>query len=74
VMDEFALSASDNLVAPSLPMLLPVLSENEMKQQVTLLPLRSSDSRDECNLSASKNTVPCLPKLLSTIYQNEMKQ
>ena len=31
---EFDLSASDNLMAPSLPILLSVLRENEMKQQV----------------------------------------
>jgi hypothetical protein len=31
VTDEFILSASDNLIAPSAPMLLSVLSENEMK-------------------------------------------
>jgi hypothetical protein len=29
VMDVFDLSASDNLIAPSLPISLPVLSENE---------------------------------------------
>jgi hypothetical protein len=33
VRDEFDLSASDNLITPSLPMALSVLSENEMKQQ-----------------------------------------
>jgi hypothetical protein len=30
VIDEFDLSASDNLITPSLPMLLAELSENEM--------------------------------------------
>jgi hypothetical protein len=34
VRDEFDLSASDNLTAPSSPILFPVLGENEMKQQV----------------------------------------
>jgi hypothetical protein len=33
VRDEFDLSASDNLTAPSGPIPLPVLSENQMKQQ-----------------------------------------
>jgi hypothetical protein len=32
--DVFDLSASANWIAPSLPILLPVLSENETKQQV----------------------------------------
>jgi hypothetical protein len=31
---EFDLSASDSLITPSLPILLSVSSENEMKQQV----------------------------------------
>jgi hypothetical protein len=31
--DVFDLSASDNLAAPSGPILLPVLSENEMNQE-----------------------------------------
>jgi hypothetical protein len=31
----FVLSASDNLITPSIPMLLSVLSEYEMKQQLT---------------------------------------
>jgi hypothetical protein len=34
VRDEFAWSASANLIAPLAPMELSVLSENEMKQQV----------------------------------------
>jgi hypothetical protein len=34
VRDVFDLSASDNLIPPSLPISLPVLCENEMKQQV----------------------------------------
>jgi hypothetical protein len=33
VRDVFDLSASDNSITPSVPTLLPVLSENEMKQQ-----------------------------------------
>jgi hypothetical protein len=32
--DELDLSASDNALAPSMSILFPVLSENEMKQQV----------------------------------------
>jgi hypothetical protein len=32
--DEFDLSASNNLIAPSVPILFAVLSENEVKQQV----------------------------------------
>jgi hypothetical protein len=47
------LSASDNLIAPSSPILLPVLNENEMKQHV--LPPRLSEVRDEFDLSASAN-------------------
>jgi hypothetical protein len=34
VRDVFDLSASDNVTAPSVPILLPELNENEMKQQV----------------------------------------
>jgi hypothetical protein len=34
VRDVFDLSASDNFIAPSSPILLSVLSENEMNQQV----------------------------------------
>jgi hypothetical protein len=33
VSEAFDLSASDNLMAPSVPILLPALSQNEMKQQ-----------------------------------------
>jgi hypothetical protein len=33
VSDEFDLSASNNLAAPSLPISLSVLSQNELKQQ-----------------------------------------
>jgi hypothetical protein len=33
VRDEFDLSASDNLMAPSVPISFSVLSEDEMKQQ-----------------------------------------
>jgi hypothetical protein len=51
VRDVFDLSASDNLIAPSSPILLPVLSENEMKQQV-LLPLRLREVRVVFDLSA----------------------
>jgi hypothetical protein len=35
VRDVFDLSASDNLIAPAVPILLSVLSENEMKKYVT---------------------------------------
>jgi hypothetical protein len=53
VRDVFDLSASNNLIAPSLPILLTVWSENKMKQQVLLL--RSSKVRCEFDLSASDN-------------------
>jgi hypothetical protein len=49
----FDSSASDNLADPSSPILLSVLSENEMKQQV--LQLRSSEVRDVLDFSASDN-------------------
>jgi hypothetical protein len=35
--DEFDLSASDNLIAPSLPIKFTVLSKNEMKNRVGYL-------------------------------------
>jgi hypothetical protein len=73
VRDEFDLSASDNLVAPSVLMRFPVLSENEMKQQ--LLQLRPSEVRDVFDLSASDNLVaPLLPILLPALSENEMTQ
>jgi hypothetical protein len=54
--DVFDLSASANLQTSSLPISLPVLSENEMKS-TSLLLLRMSEVRDEFNLSASDNLV-----------------
>jgi hypothetical protein len=65
VRDEFNLSASDNLVAPFLPISLTVRSENEIKG-ICRLRLRSSEVRDEFDLSASDNLIaPLLPILLS---------
>jgi hypothetical protein len=62
--DEFDLSASDNLIAPSLPILFSVLSENDMKASV--LPKSLSEVRDEFNLSVSDNlATPSLPISLS---------
>jgi hypothetical protein len=62
------LSASDNLTTASLPISLPVMSENEMKQQV--LQLRSSKVRDEFDLSASNNwTAPSVLILLSVLSE-----
>jgi hypothetical protein len=73
VRDEFDLSASANLMAPSLPILLPVLSENQMKQQAVLL--RSSSVRVEFDRSASDNLkAPSLPIILPILSENEMKQ
>jgi hypothetical protein len=43
VRDEFDLSASHNLAAPSTPMLLPVLSENEMKLQSVTAEIKFSE-------------------------------
>jgi hypothetical protein len=75
VRDEFDMSASDNLMAPSSPKGLSVLSENEMKQQEFVLLLRLSAVRDEFNLSASDNLMaPQLPILLPVLSENEVKQ
>jgi hypothetical protein len=52
VRNEFDLSASENLIAASAPIVSSILSENEMKQQV-LLPPRSSEVRDVFDFSAS---------------------
>jgi hypothetical protein len=69
---EFNMSTSDNLIAPSLLILLPVLSENHMKSQV--LPLRLRKARDEFNASAPGNLiVPSSPILLSELSEYEMK-
>jgi hypothetical protein len=75
VSDEFDLSASDNLAAPS-PILLSVLSEDEMK--ITSMLLSSSSlMRDVFDLRALNNLIPpSLPILLSvSMYsENVMKQ
>jgi hypothetical protein len=64
VRDEFDLSASANLVSPSLPILFAVFSENEMKQ--SLLLARSSEVSDVFDFSASDNLIaPSSPILLS---------
>jgi hypothetical protein len=56
----FNWSASDNLViVPRLPILFPVLNENDM---FLLLPLRLREVRDKFDLSASNNlTAPLGP-------------
>jgi hypothetical protein len=60
VRDVFDWSASDNLVIPSIPILLAVSSKNEMKQ--SLLQLRSSEVRDVFDMSISDNLmVPASP-------------
>ena len=46
VRDEFDLSASANLLTPSMPTLLAVLSEEEMKQQI----YRKDGVKQEMNL------------------------
>jgi hypothetical protein len=51
---EFDLSASDNWIAPSTPILLSVSSEDETKR---LLPSRMSSVRDVFDLSALANRV-----------------
>jgi hypothetical protein len=69
----FDLSASNNSIAPVVPILLPIQSENEMKQKVLLL--RLSEVRDEFDLSASDNSIaPSLSMLLSSWSEYEMKQ
>jgi hypothetical protein len=63
VRNEFDLSASDNLITPSLPIAFSVLSENDMYQRV--LPLKSSEMRDVFNLSTLDNLIaPFVPILL----------
>jgi hypothetical protein len=72
VSDVFDLSASDNWMAPSLPILLPVLSENEMKRKFLLL--ISSDVRVEFDVSARDNLVaPLEPILFPLLSENEIK-
>jgi hypothetical protein len=58
--DEFSLSASDNLIAPSVWILLTVLCEKGNEEQV--LHLRLSQVRDVFDMSASDNLeAPSLP-------------
>jgi hypothetical protein len=65
VSDGFDSSASDNLITPSKPISLPVLSENEMNE-TNLLPQRWSVVRDVLDLSASDNFIAAsLPKGLT---------
>jgi hypothetical protein len=60
VTDEFDLSTSSNFIAPSSPILLPVLSENETSNKSVLL--RSIDVRDKLDLIASDSAIaPSLP-------------
>jgi hypothetical protein len=74
VIVEFNTSASAILIPPSSPIILAVLSENEMKPTRMLL-LRSSEVRVEFDLSASDNlTAPLKPIQLSVLSENEMKQ
>jgi hypothetical protein len=58
--DEFAVSASNNLIAPTAVILIP-WGENEVKVQ-GLVPMRWREVRDEFNLSASDNSLA--PSLL----------
>jgi hypothetical protein len=71
VRDVFDTSASDNLITPSLPMSLAVLSENEMK--MSKLHRRLSSVRDEFDLSASNNLITRSgPMSLSVLYVVKM--
>jgi hypothetical protein len=73
VRDVFDLSESANLEAPSAPILLPVLSENELMLKV--LPLQSYVARDEFDLSTSDNLIaPSSPISLAVLCENEMQQ
>jgi hypothetical protein len=59
VRDELDMSASDNLIVPSLP---------------SLAHLRSSEARDEFDLSDSTNLIaPSVPISLTVLSENEMK-
>jgi hypothetical protein len=72
VRDEFNLSASAKLIAPSSPILLSVKSENEIPA-IALLLRRLSDMRVEFDLSASDNLVaPSLPMLFTELSENEL--
>jgi hypothetical protein len=65
--DEFDLSASDNLITPSLPILLSV-SEWECNEATSKLLLRSSEVSDEFDLSASNNlTAPSVQMLFTVL-------
>jgi hypothetical protein len=63
--DVFTLSASENLIAPSLPISLSVWSENETSQTNNLLPPILSKVRDEFDSGQI---------LISALSENEMKQ
>jgi hypothetical protein len=56
VRDVLDLSASDNLIVPSLPILFPVLCENEYEAN-SQLQQRLRSVRDVFDLSASDNLI-----------------
>jgi hypothetical protein len=69
----FDLSASDNLVIPSLRIPLSMFSENET--ETTIIHLRPSDVKDEFDSSASDNLItPSSPMSLTELSENEMNQ
>jgi hypothetical protein len=73
VSDELDLSASDNFIAPSIPISLPLLNENEINQKA--LPKRLSSVRDVFEMSASDSLVaPLVPIRLSVLNETQMKQ
>jgi hypothetical protein len=68
----FDLSASDNLTAPSLPILLAVLSKNQIKQPK--LQPRWISTREEFDVSTSNNlAAPSSPIELSVLSEDAMK-
>jgi hypothetical protein len=73
----FASSALNNMraaIPPSSPILASVLSE-KMKQATSRLRCRSSEVRDDLNLSASDSLfASSIPILLSISSENEMRQ
>jgi hypothetical protein len=72
VRDEFAISTSANVIAPSLPILFSVLSENEISNELLLQ--RLSELMDELSLNASDNFIaPLLSILLPVLSENELK-